>query len=200
MIRKFFRFFIALVLVGILIYGALIFYVWIRERQVSHDVSEVGEYDAVIILGAQVRPDGTPSVQLSWRLDAAAEAFAARSVPIVLCGAQGADEPMTEAEAMKRYLLDKGIPSEFLLLDDASFNTRQNLRNAQSLLQERADVGRVLIVSSDYHVPRAIALAGDLGLDATGLGSPCLPEYWIKNHAREALAWVKYWGEKILGK
>ena len=57
---------------------------------------------------------------------------------------------------------------------------------------------KVLVVTSDYHVPRSLALAKDLGYDACGMGSPCKPEYWIKNHAREALAWVKYWGRKYL--
>ena len=45
---------------------------------------------------------------------------------------------------------------------------------------------------------RAGALAADLGYEACGLGSPCKPEYWLKNHAREALAWCKYWGKKYL--
>ena len=54
------------------------------------------------------------------------------------------------------------------------------------------------VVTSDYHVPRALALAEDYGLSATGIGSPCLSEYWIKNHSRETLAWVKYWLKKYL--
>ena len=57
---------------------------------------------------------------------------------------------------------------------------------------------RVLIVTSDYHLPRALALAKDQGLTASGIGSTTLPEYWIKNHFREALSWIKYWGQKYL--
>ena len=48
------------------------------------------------------------------------------------------------------------------------------------------------IVTSDYHLPRAMQLARDRGLAAEGLGSPCKPEYWMKNHFREVLAWGKY--------
>ena len=44
----------------------------------------------------------------------------------------------------------------------------------------------------------SLALAADQGFEACGLGSPCKPEYWLKNHAREALAWCKYWGVKYL--
>jgi hypothetical protein len=43
-----------------------------------------------------------------------------------------------------------------------------------------------------------MAIARDLGFEAEGLGSPCKKEYWLKNHTREALAWIKYWGKKYL--
>ena len=173
-----------------------------QEIQINHRVAktvpEADQYDAIIVLGAQIKPDGSPSVQLSWRLDAAAEAYRQKPVPVVVCGAKGKDEPMTEAEGMKKYLTESGIPEQDILQDPDSFNTRQNLKNAASLLSSLPYVKKVLIVTSDYHVPRSLALARDQGYDACGLGSPCKPEYWIKNHAREALAWCKYWGVKYL--
>ena len=98
---------------------------------------------------------------------------------------------------MKNYLIRHGVPAEMILTDPDSFNTRENLRNAAVLLRETGEVRKVLIVTSDYHLPRAMALANDEGLEAAGLGSPCKPEYWLKNHAREALSWVKYWLQKI---
>ena len=105
---------------------------------------------------------------------------------------------MPEAEAMAKYLIAKGIPEADILKDPASVNTNQNLANAAELLRPLPQVKKVLIVTSDYHVPRAMALAKDQGYDACGMGSPCKPEYWLKNHAREALAWCKYWGKKYL--
>ena len=188
----------SLLILAALCFAGMVGYVCIREGSVATAVKTTDEYDAIIVLGAQVKPDGTPSVQLSWRLDAAVDAYRNRRVPIVVCGAQGKDEPMTEAEAMKQYLEEKGIPTSDILTDGASFNTRQNLENAGKLLRERGGVEKVLIVTSDYHVPRAMALAEDQGYQASGLGSPCKPEYWLKNHAREALAWIKYWGVKYL--
>ena len=193
------RILIWILAVGIILYGLLIGYVWIRERSVRSEVPENYAYEAIIVLGAQIRPDGTPSVQLTWRLDKAKEAYDLRKVPIVVCGAQGKDEPMTEAEGMKRYLISVGVPESDILMDPASFNTRQNLLNAWNILNGASQPKRVLVVTSDYHVPRALALAQDAGFTgAEGLGSPCLPEYWIRNHAREALAWAKYWGMKYL--
>ena len=52
----------------------------------SPSVPPVGEYDAIIVLGAQVKPDGVPSLQLQWRIDAAAKAWKERSSMIVVCG------------------------------------------------------------------------------------------------------------------
>lgn len=188
----------ALVLAGILAYGGIVAMICVKEGKVAKTLAPYPNYDAIIVLGAQVKPDRTLSVQLTWRMDAAAEAYEKKTVPIVVCGAQGPDEPCTEAEAMKEYLLGKGVPGEMILTDPESFNTSENLENARHLLEAYPDVKRVLIVTSDYHVPRAMAIAQDLGFEAEGLGARCLPERWIKNHAREALAWCKYWAKKYL--
>ena len=192
------RLMITLAAAAAVFYAAVFGYVWVNEGSVSTTVPEAEKYDAIIVLGAQVKPEGTPSVQLGWRLDAAYDAYQQKNVPVVVCGAQGKDEPMTESEAMSRYLQGRGIPEENILQDPDSFNTRQNLKNAAKLLEGIPGVKKVLIVTSDYHVPRALALADDLGFEACGLGSPCKPEYWLKNHGREALAWIKYWGVKYL--
>ena len=196
--RQALRIVIRLAVLAAIVFAGVVGYVCIREGSVAKTVPEADQYDAIIVLGAQIKPDGSPSVQLSWRLDAAAEAYRQKPVPVVVCGAKGKDEPMTEAEGMKKYLTESGIPEQDILQDPDSFNTRQNLKNAASLLSSLPYVKKVLIVTSDYHVPRSLALARDQGYDACGLGSPCKPEYWIKNHAREALAWCKYWGVKYL--
>ena len=187
-----------LVLAGILCYAGLIGFVVIREKEANRPMEELTyDFDAIVVLGAQVLPSGEPNTQLQWRLDAALRAFEQKQVPIVTTGAQGRDEPMPEAEAMKSYLTRHGVPAEMILTDPDSFNTRENLRNAAKLLREAGEVRKVLLVTSDYHLPRAMALANDEGLEAAGLESPCKPEYWLKNHAREALSWVKYWLQKI---
>jgi uncharacterized SAM-binding protein YcdF (DUF218 family) len=190
--------FILLAAAAVLAYVGIFAYVCIRERSVPTDVPDADKYDAIIVLGAQVKRDGTPNVQLALRLDTAYDAYAQKNVPVVVCGAQGKDEPVPEAEAMKTYLMEKGIPEQDILTDPDSFNTSQNLKNAAALLKERQEIQKVLIVTSDYHIPRAMALAQDLGFEACGMGSPCKPEYWLKNHAREVLSWCKYWGVKYL--
>ena len=193
--RPVLRTLLILALAGVIFYlGVVGMVVWKK-----HHLPPVRDYDAIIVLGAQVKPDGTPNLQLQWRLDAALEAWEKAPCPIVVCGAQGADEPAPEGQVMREYLLARGVPAESVLADTASFNTRQNIRNAAALLAGRG-IRRVCIVTSDYHVPRALALAEDQGFDACGIASPTLGGWWlIKNHSREAVAWIKYWAEKLTG-
>ena len=194
-LKRLFKLSLVCVLLGVIFYLGVVAMVCYREK----NVPPTGEYDAIIVLGAQVKPDGTLSLQLQWRVDAAAKAWRERRSLIVVCGAQGSNEPATEASVMKAELIRQGVPEEYILMDEESFNTRQNIANAVALLEGR-DVQRVLVVTSDYHLPRAMAIAEDAGLEASGVGSPTKlgVRFWVKNHGREALAWIKYWMQKYL--
>ena len=183
---------VSLAILFAIVYAFLFAYLLVRE----YNVPAPGETQAIVVLGAQVNPDGQPSRQLELRLLEALKAYEAEPKPLVVCGAQGKDEPATEASVMKAWLEQKGVSPEHILVDDQSFNTRQNLENAKKLLGE--GVTQVLIITSDYHLPRAMDIAGDAGLKPSGIGSPILPEYWLKNHARETLAWGKYYVNKFL--
>ena len=182
-----------LALAGFLCWTALVAFVAYKEYTVPTPDADT---QAIIVLGAQVREDGTLSLQLEWRMQTALEQYTRHPQPIVVCGAQGENEPAPEAHVMREWLINRGVPAEHILMDDQSFNTRQNIANARKLLPENTD--KVLIVTSNYHLPRAMALAADTGFSPQGIGSPIKLIYWPKNHYREALAWVKYllqkWG------
>lgn len=183
---------VVLILCGLVVFFSLIGMVVWKEKHPP----ELEAYDAIIVLGCQVKPEGIPSVQLQWRLDKALEAYQVSPCPIVVTGGQGKDEPRAESEVMFDYLVEHGVAETDVFQDSVSTNTRENLAAAEAIL---GDV-RVLIVTSDYHLPRAIAMAEDAGLTASGIGSKTLGGYhWIKNHSREALTWVKYWMEKYFG-
>ena len=192
-IRRFLTILLILLLLAVLLYLVVVAMVCYKEA----NVPQTNEYDAIVVLGAQVKSDGSPSVQLQWRLEKAFEMWQKQNCPVVTCGAQGADEPAPEGEVMRDYLIGLGIPEDQVLADPSSRNTRQNIVNAKALL-DGLNAQKVLIVTSDYHLPRAMALAEDEGLAATGVGSPTKPEFWVKNHCREALSWIKYWGQKYL--
>ncbi len=116
----------------------------------------------VIVLGAQVRGD-EPSRALKKRLDRAAEyAMENPDTLFLLSGGKGSGEDITEAKAMYQYLLGRGVDKERLLLEDRSTSTYENLLFCGELvpgLRERS----VGIISNDFHVYRAGALAKKMG-------------------------------------
>ena len=182
-----------LILIGVVLFCcALGVLVWMEYHVPAPD----GNFDAMIVLGAQVYADGSLSPQLALRMEAALTAYRAKPRLIVTCGAKGAKEPAPEGEAMRDWLIENGVPGGDILAETQSFNTAQNLKNARAMLPET--VRSVTIVTSDYHLPRAMRIARDLGYEAEGVGSPCKPEYWVKNHSREVLAWGKYFLNKVV--
>jgi len=185
-----------LALAAALAYAALIGYVCYREANVPAPT----DYDSIIVLGAQVKADGEPSVQLRWRLDKALEMYEASPCVVITCGAQGDNEPRPEGDAMRELLIADGVPASMVYAETASMDTRENMENAKAIL-DGLGLTRPLVVTSDYHLPRAMAIAQDAGLTPQGAGSPCKPDliFWFKNHGREALAWVKYWLVKYAG-
>lgn len=140
--------------------------------------------DYVIVLGAQVR--GTsPSRALRRRLDRATEY--ARENPdtlLILSGGQGPDEGISEAECMRRYLTEKGIPEERLLLEDKSTSTRENLSFSAELLdRERDSVG---LVTNNFHICRSLMVARGQGyLQVSGIPASADPVMQPHNILRE---------------
>lgn len=145
---------------------------------------------AIVVLGAQVYANGQLSPQLELRMEAALEEYHRLPRIIITCGGQGDDEPAPEGDLMRQWLLEKGVPENMVFSDGTSANTMQNLKNARRFLPEGET--RITVITSDYHLPRALQLARDAGYNPDGIGSPCKPEYWLKNHVREVLAWGKY--------
>ncbi|GHU70945.1 hypothetical protein AGMMS49992_04110 [Clostridia bacterium] len=148
-------------------------------------------YDCIIVLGAQVKPNGVPSEALLRRMNLALEHYNQKSALIIVTGGQGLDEPMAEGDFMYVWMRKQGIPTESLASENTSRNTRENIANAKAIMDAHG-LKRALVVTSDYHVPRALAICREQGIDAIGAGSASAPEMWWKNHIRESLSWIKY--------
>ena len=181
---------LALVLMGAAAAAGLMGFVYYKETHLP----PAGDSDVIIVLGAQVKEDGTPSVALERRLTAALESYLADPQMIIVCGAQGANEPRPEGDVMGEWLIARGVPEADVAAETASYNTRENLENAKEIMENRG-LTRALVVTSDYHVPRALELCRQTGIIAAGKGSPSKPEYFLKNHFREGLSWIKLWLE-----
>lgn len=154
-----------------------------------------GNPQVMVVLGCQVKPWG-PSILLQDRLDKALDYLEDHpDMTVVVSGAQGPDEPSTEARAMADYLVGQGVPEGNILLEEDSHNTLQNLRNSKALLEGqgyRTEDG-VIIVSNGFHLTRARMLAGRAGYgDVSVLAAPAshVPSR-LKMYVREPLALVK---------
>lgn len=147
--------------------------------------------DVIIVLGAKVNPDGTPSNTLEYRLDAAKQAYdEKRASHIIVTGGQGKDENEPEAVCMKRRLVLSGIPPERIFEETASGNTIENLRNAKAIM-DREGFGTSIIATTDYHMDRARLIAKRLGIPA---GAACARpgrkfSTRITAYMREAASW-----------
>lgn len=193
LIRRLLAGMIALALLGLACAVGLMGFVYYKETHLP----PIGDSDVIIVLGAQVKEDGTPSVALERRLTAALESYRQDRQLIIVCGAQGGNEPRPEGDVMRDWLLARGVPDEDVVAETESFNTRENLTHAKAIMEERG-LREALVVTSDYHVARALVLCRQVGIAATGKGSPSKPEYFIKNHFREGLSWIKLGLESML--
>ena len=157
--------------------------------QHSHDAGKPN-LDYIIVLGARVRADG-PSIVLRHRLHTAADYLAANpQTRCITTGGQGPDEPESEAAAMKRYLVELGVPASRIVLENRSTTTRENLAFSRELIDPaNATVG---IVTNDFHMFRALAMARKQGLgDAVGIAAPSSRFFLPNNLLRESLAIAK---------
>lgn len=119
------------------------------------------DLDYVIVLGAQMKENG-PSNILKARLDRAIVYLEENPVTkVIVSGGQGSDEPISEAEGMKNYLVLNGIEPDRIIMEDLSVNTKQNLKFSSEYINiEEETVG---IVTSNFHIYRSIKLAKKQG-------------------------------------
>ncbi len=151
--------------------------------------------DYVVVLGAGVYGE-EPSVTLQHRLEGAMRYLNANpAAKAVVSGGQGEGEDISEAECMRRYLVEHGIEPERILPEDRSTSTKENLAFSKAVIEaDGGDPSRIAVVSSRYHLYRAKTIASTLGMDAVGVaGSDGYPIYVFGMYLREAVAVMKMW-------
>lgn len=203
---------------------SLLFYSWIYRI-----LPRRRKYDYIIIHGAGL--DGTrPTPLLAGRIDKALELWNKQHQQgkFVASGGQGADEVVSEAQAMRDYLLEKGVPADAILMEDKSTTTWENLKNSIAVIRadhtsaasndaangnSSASDGVAIedstvssdfttaVVSSDFHVFRCAEYAHNLGIKADGIGSHTKGWYWPTAFIREFIAITKahLWPYLVIG-
>ncbi|MBR6460187.1 MAG: YdcF family protein [Actinomycetaceae bacterium] len=149
------------------------------------------DIDYIIVLGAKVRPDGSPSAVLKYRLDAAYDYLVEHPrTQCVVSGGQGSNEPMPEADAMADYLRERGIDEERILIENTSETTAENMDFSRELIANpSAEIG---IVTNNFHVYRAVKIARKAGLEHVyGIAAHSDTWYLPNNMFRETFGILK---------
>ena len=146
------------------------------------------DVDCIIVLGCQVRPDGSLSDMLHDRLYRGVELYNAGVSKKMLMSGDHGDPYYDEVGAMKQFAVDNGVPSEDVFMDHAGFSTYETMYRAKEIFQAK----KVVIVTQEYHLYRAVYIAEELGLEAYGVASD-LRTYvgQSKRDLREVLARCK---------
>ena len=137
-----------------------------RDRILTpQEAAELEDVDCILVLGCGVKDDGTPSDMLSDRLRRGVELYdLGASQKLLMSGDHGRDG-YNEVAAMKRYAVDAGVTSENVFMDHAGFSTYESLYRAKEVFCAK----KIIIVSQEYHLYRALYIAQKLGLDAYGV-------------------------------
>ncbi|SKC49466.1 SanA/YdcF family protein [Krasilnikoviella flava] len=179
---------------GALALAVLVPVAWVQatgQARVRPAVESVDPVDAILVLGAGLRPDGTPSPYLRRRLDAAAELYAAGVADRVVLSGDGQPRPdgtpYDEPASMRAWILGRGVPDSALSLDREGLDTTASCHRTAELTGARTAV----VVTQDYHLRRALFSCARAGLDAQGVGvssASATPRLWVWWHVREVPA------------
>ena len=124
-------------------------------------------YDCILVLGAGVKPDGSPSDMLRDRLEYGVMLYDMAAADTLLMSGDHSRVEYDEVNAMKSYAVERGVPSEKVFMDHAGFSTYESFYRARDVFRVKS----VLIVTQEYHLYRALYNARQLGLEAYGVAS-----------------------------
>lgn len=158
----------------------------------NRDTSDYKE-NAVIVLGCGISGEEI-SDKLANRLDEAV--LYHKKTPdalIVVSGGQGPQESITEAQAMERYLTEKGVNPEVIIKEEKSTSTEENFLYSKEILDERfSEEYSVAFITNDYHIFRAEKIAQQQGINVTHIGAPVRWYTAPINYSREILAIISF--------
>lgn len=123
--------------------------------------------DAILVLGAQVKPDGNPSLMLKERLNTGIQLYKEGAADRIIMSGDHRRDDYDEVNAMKSYAIDQGVPSECIFMDHAGFSTYDSMYRAKEIFQAKS----LVVVTQEYHLYRALYDAMAFDLDVQGV--PC---------------------------
>jgi vancomycin permeability regulator SanA len=157
--------FVAIVL--IFVWAVSLVIIKSSEKRIVNITDLSNDFDCVLILGAGVNPDKSPSDMLADRLRVGYAVYALGKVSKILVSGDNGKVEYNEVEAMKKYLIELGVAEEDIFMDHAGFSTYDSMYRARDIFRVR----KLVVVTQKYHLYRAIYTADRLGLDAYGVSA-----------------------------
>ena len=161
-------FLIVIITVAMIVLGINAYVKGSTKNQIirNNDYSNLQDIDCIVVLGAGVWGEN-PSPMLEDRLLEGIKLYENNVAPkIIMTGDHGREE-YDEVNVMKKFAMDKGVPSGDIFMDHAGFSTYESLYRAKEIFE--AD--KVVIVTQEYHLYRALHIANELGIEAYGVAS-----------------------------
>ena len=131
------------------------------------DAVKLQDVDCILVLGCYVHPDGNPSDMLHDRLRRGVELYDMGAAPKLLMSGDHGRTNYDEVAAMKQFAINAGIPSENIFMDHAGFSTYESIYRAKEIFQAK----KIIIVTQEYHLYRALYIADQLGVEAWGVSA-----------------------------
>lgn len=162
---------VALLLLFVLATIAINVYCVTSTRDNVHTVAQIEgndmTADAIVVLGASVYSDGTPSDILADRLETAADVYKAGAAPAIIVSGDNRTEHYNESDAMKTHLVTLGVPEDAIYVDRAGYDTYDSMYRAHFVF----GADRLIVVTQAYHLYRALMIAHLLGAEADGVAA-----------------------------
>ena len=195
-ILRFIQMFIESLIYGLVVYFEFIFIgtIIISIKAAKHIPSFNKDY--IIILGCMIKKDGSLTNILKSRVDRAIEFSklqkdaTGQDIIFIPSGGQGSNEVIPEGEAIKNYLLQKGIKKNNIIVENKSINTLENIEYSNKIIKAHNKKANIAYSTTNYHVFRAGTIATSLGIKVEGIGSKTKPYFWINAFIREFIATV----------
>lgn len=160
----------------------------------AEEAAQLTDVDCILVLGCGIHADGSPSDMLHDRLRRGVELFALGAAPKLLMSGDHGREGYDEVDTMKTFAVDAGIDSDDVFMDHAGFSTYESMYRAREIFQAK----KIIIVTQEYHLYRAIYIAESLGLEAYGVSSDYRAySGQTGRDVREVLARVKDFGTSL---
>lgn len=150
----------------------------------------------VLVLGAAVTSSREPTQVLEARLQAALDLYRAGKIKWFLVSGDNRAANYNEPMAMRRWLVKEGVPLTHIVSDFAGRRTHDSLKRAKHIF----GVHRIVVVTSDFHLPRALFIARHLGMEAYGVpasteehGWSARLSFWFREYLARHLAYLDVW-------